>query len=354
MGGYTTRQIFLEIIDRWQLPLAILDMLINFLIGRDTSIHALIDMAQKRQLPGPSTELTIALDVSVYLYYFSHRYRQGIDSDFNGAVRGVCDDLMAHLQRRFISAGMKLSHIILVFDGDRTHRTDKMRHVSGTSSQFRLTSKFVDAVRVELMRRECNTMVAKGEADHQLASLSKEENIHVVMTSDNDIIVHGARTCLFSKVNGSFKLFTPSKAMQLWLLIIPSLNGCDYGTGVRNAGKATIAKVIIQAIFRLQQEFNNLEVALSEVSNLMRMFGVSKKILLGFATQQVYVFNRGRECKQYQFLDPREMDHLLNTLNGDDEMTDDAKQLVQHVPKLLESWNRKNATALQIVRSSST
>jgi 5'-3' exonuclease len=299
--------------------LELLVQLPDFLTAKQVNMKHLVENYNDKKhynLTGPASGLHIGIDANVLLCSYSSTYNSFADrrdEQIEHRALYIAKRIRHYIQTRFLNFGVDREHVILVFDGNKNK--NKLRHSVSEDSEELTVSPTVtgrDAVSNECHLKQCvqKKLLEFGfqchqafcEADHQLAYMVKSDQLHVVCTSDNDLIVHGAATLLFKNSKDSvFRLHTPQPAHQPWLLLIALLQGCDYVKGVKRIGYGTIARVIAA----------NQSLDLSQFKRIMKRFGFCsdknakayvRQCLAGYGTATVKKStHRGWESCKYEF-----------------------------------------------------
>ena len=162
-----------------------------------------------------------------------------------------------------------------------------------------ITYDMIQKVIIALDKIGVYYIVAPYETDAQLAYLSKNNIVDIIITEDSDAIIYGCQHILY-KLNKQgygeyieYKNLTINQSMsfQNWsteqFQLFCCLSGCDYITNIRNIGIKTAYKIV-----NTYKTLDNVLQHLSFIPSITENFGFFRiqliKALLTFQSQTIY------------------------------------------------------------------
>jgi len=248
---------------------------------------------------------TVAIDANNWFYQFLCAGRKGAGGDILNS-KGVKITIILGLYRRIVFMLKNKMKLVFVFDGKPPTfkvATLENRKENKIKAQEKIDKNdFADIVEKKklLQRASCVTkndivlckkllkimgipfINAPGEADAELAYLSKNKMVDYIISEDNDIVVFGgnnvvkgfkASKSIYDVINID-DFYVKTGLVQEDLAKIAIILGCDYFGGVKGIGIKRILKMIENG----KIEFNLAEERNPEVVN---------KILQHFLNPQV-------------------------------------------------------------------
>lgn len=185
-----------------------------------------------------------------------------------------------------------------------------------------ITYDMIQKVIIALDKTGVYYIVAPYETDAQLAYLSKNNIVDVIITEDSDAIVYGCHHILY-KLNRQgygeyieYKNLTINQSIsfQNWsteqFQLFCCLSGCDYITNIRNIGIKTAYKIV-----NTYKTLDNVLQHLSFIPTITENFGVFRiqliKALLTFQSQTIF----NPYTKQTEPLNPIQLTYIHKLYN---------------------------------------